>query len=135
MEQVLFNVTEVNEKINFDTIHINQNKKLITGYINVYRFIDKDTKQIVVYAPSFDVSGYGQTKEKATIMVKESLSALFISLLKMSPTQLNLELSKLGWKKNRLRNKDFSNPAVNIQGKLKDLNADKNQIERFALVA
>ena len=135
-EKVNFNLTKVQKKQDFDALHINQRKGHIHGYINVYKFLDKDTRQFVVYAPSLDTSGYGETEEKATFMIKESLTDIFMSFIKMPPDHLSAELLKFGWKKHSLRNKDFSNPSVGLdENKLEELNVDKNHIERFALVA
>jgi len=127
MEEIQFNIRQGPVQ-DFDTLHINR-------YINAYRFIDRDTKQFVIYLPSVEISGYGETSEKAGEMVKESLSDLFASFLKMSLSELDNELRRLGWKKDKFRNKEFSNPLINIQGKLKELNADNDNVERLALVA
>jgi len=100
------------EKKKDDALHINAKRDTVTGYVTVYKFNDKDTKQFVLYAPSFEISGYGKTHEKALIMLKEALYELFTSYLVMSPPQLQRELSKLGWKQNRFRHKDFSKVVV-----------------------
>lgn len=39
--------------------------KEIKLLISVYRFIDKDTRQNVLYAPSLELSAYGETEAKA----------------------------------------------------------------------
>ena len=122
-------------KKDHDSLHINSSKNRVTGFVTVYNFIDKDTKQSVLYAPSFDLSSYGDSNEKALIMLKASLADLFRNLLKMTKDELRSELTRLGWGKDKFRNKDFSNSSVGVDGNLENFNADENKVERFALVA
>jgi len=124
-----------------DTLHFtnkrvgNMRHKRFRGYINIMRFTDKDTKQIVLYAPALEISGYGETEQKAFSMIKESINSLFDMLSDLSHNDLCIELSKLGWKKNRLRNKDFSRAYVDEDGNLKNYNAVDDKVDRLALVA
>jgi hypothetical protein len=37
------------------------------------KYIDKDTRQYVIYIPSLEISGYGATEAKAMEMVEFSL--------------------------------------------------------------
>lgn len=130
-----------NRKGRSDSLHFtskrvgNQRLKRFTGYINIIRFTDKDTNQIVIYAPALELSGYGETEEKAFSMIKESFNDLFEMLSNLSLSDLNFELSKLGWKKDKYRNKDFSRAYVDEDGNLKNFNAVDNKVERLALVA
>lgn len=125
----------VKEQKKEDSLHINANRSRIRGYITVLKFIDKDTKQWVCFAPSFDLSSYGETQEKAITMLKGSLVELFKNFVEMPPNQLQAELHQMGWKKNRFRNKDFSRAFVDADGNLNNFNADEDKVERFALVA
>lgn len=118
-----------------DTLHIKAGKSRgsVSGYINIFRFQDKDTNQWVLFVPSLELSGYGENPEKAHSMLKEALDDLFRQLITMSPSELRSELSKLGWKKNFFRNKDFSRAYVTEDGELKNFNTEK--VEHLALVA
>lgn len=124
-----------------DTLHFsnkrvgNMRHKKFSGYINIMRFTDKDTRQIVLYAPALEISGYGETEQKAFSMIKESINSLFDMLSNLSHTDLGIELGKLGWKKNKLRNKDYSRAYVDEDGNLKNFNAVDNKVDRLALVA
>ena len=118
-----------------DSFHINKRKQEITGYVSVIRFIDKDTKQVVVYAPSYDLSSYGKTDEKAIEMLKHALAELYEQFFEMSDAQLAQELRRLGWKKDPFRNKDFSRLTVDENGNLENFNAEEDTVKRFALVA
>jgi hypothetical protein len=53
----------------------------------------------------------------------------------MKKEEIEQELKKYGWKKNKYRNKDFSAILVDINGKLKDMNAVENSVEQLALTA
>ena len=97
--------------------------------------MDKDTNQIVMYVPSFDLSSYGETKAKAAEMMKEQVKEVLLSLAELSPSKLQKQLSEWGWKKHKLRNKDFSKVSVDINGNLQNFNAVENSVERLALVA
>jgi hypothetical protein len=117
------------------TLHINKSKKKITGIFSTFRFIDRDTNQHVLYIPSFEISGYGDTYEKAEEMIKFSIDEFFHKLFEMPPNALQIELSKTGWKRDAFRSKDFSKAYVDLRGQLQNLNAVPNTIEQVSLVA
>ena len=123
------------EKRKEDSLHINYNKGKVTGYVTIFKFTDKDTLQSVLYAPSFNLSSYGKDHLRALEMMKESLHDLIDSYLQLSPSKLQQELRSLGWKRNRLRSKDFSRAEIDVEGNLRNFNAADNKVERFALVA
>ncbi len=118
-----------------DTLRITNKPKRFTGHLTLFKFIDKDTKQTVLYSPSFDISGYGETMEKAFEMLKFSLDDVFENLSILPIDKLRQELAKYGWKKDVLRNKEFSKTFVDIDGTLKNLNAVDDKVERLSLVA
>lgn len=120
-----------------DSIKIDFTKKSVIMRISFLRFTDNDTKQKVVYSPSLDLSGYGESQEKAFEMVKSSINSFLEWLMHLSKDQIQIELSKLGWKKNKFRSKEFSHVVVDGYGELQDLNAEDNKVERLtaALVA
>jgi hypothetical protein len=123
-----------------DTLHISSKRigkglrKRFSGYLTVNKFIDKDTKQFIFYAPSFEISGYGESEKRAFTMLKFCLDNLFDIFSNLPPEKLKLELNKLGWKKERLRNKDFSNASIDPNRNLKNYAAG-GKVERLALVA
>jgi hypothetical protein len=98
----------VREKISQETLHIK--KTIITGKVAIVRFVDKDTRSHVVYAPSLEISGYGDTPEMAAEMFSDSLNYFFAHLLKMKPAEVEQELRKYVGKKDPfLRVKDCGN--------------------------
>lgn len=82
--------------------------------------------------PALDISGYGETLEKAEEILKYTLQEFFIHLLKLTPSKLQIELAKLGWRRG-IFNKEYSKTYVDINGELKNLNAENDQVERIAL--
>lgn len=116
-----------------DQIHFKRDQ--ITGQINLHKFRDKDTEQYVYYSPSLELSGYGSTAELALEMIKFQISELFDYWSQLPLKERSIELQKLGWKKDWLRNKDFSKAFVDGNGILQNFNVIDNKVERVALVA
>ena len=125
-----FNISK--QRLSHEQIRIHFSKKIVRMTINLYRFTDKDTKQFVFYVPSLEVSGYGETAKKAMEMVHESLRDMCHFLVTLSPEEATVELRKYGWKKG-IFNKEYSRMCVDEKGKLKDLNADENSVEKMTL--
>jgi len=130
-----FIISKIPSENFIDTLRIDHNKRSVKAYISILSFIDKDTRQWVYYMPTLDVTGYGETEDKAAEMMKFSIGELFSHLLNLSNKHLQTELSKLGWKKNYFRNKEYAKSFVDINGELQNFNAVDNKVERLALVA
>lgn len=92
-------------------------KTHLKGVFKGFNFVDKETNMIVVFIPSLDISGYGDNIEEATYMVKESLDDYGKALLKLSLKEINQELIRLGWMKEKFRTKIF-HPNFNPEEKL-----------------
>jgi hypothetical protein len=101
---------------------VNSKKGKIDSHINVFRFKDKETKQYVYYAPSIEITGYGSSDKKAQKMFFLSLGDYCNFLFELSPKKREVELTKVGWKKNKVQNKEFSRAYVDLYGQLQDLN-------------
>ncbi len=115
-------------------LSINNIKGGVNGNVVVYKFIDKDTKQYVVYIPSLEISGYGEIESKAIEMLKFSLEDFSEYLSSLPENMINAELLKLGWKKTTFL-KEYSHDYELSKGKLNDINAENGIIERFTLRA
>lgn len=99
----------------------------------LFRFIDKDTKQFVCYMPSIELSGYGDSFEKAMQMIKDSIDAYFTFLAKMGNDERDKELASTGWKKVPFHNKEFSKAFIDLNGELQNLNAEENSVQQMIL--
>ncbi len=124
--------TFTNEITNTNQLTINQRIGHIHGVLAGVTFIDKDTKQYVAYIPALEVSGYGETHDKAQEMIKSLIDDLFMHFMKLSPNQLEAEMKLYGFTK-KIFNKQFSNPGVDIETSLKDFNIEENSIHRITL--
>ena len=109
--------------------------RTITAQLNMYRYRDKDTRQIVIYVPSLELTGYGADEEKAMEMIKFSMGDYFAFLFTLSAKKLQAELFDFKWKKNTLKNKEFSSAYIDGTGKLKNLNAVGDKVEHLSIVA
>jgi hypothetical protein len=125
---------KVTKPVKQEKLRIDLRKHKITTQVNGYRFIDKDTKQAVTYLPAFELSGYGETFEKADEILRFSLKEYFDYLVKLPSGEIQIELAKLGWKKG-LFNKEYSKTYVDENGVLQNLNAENDHVERIALTA
>ena len=114
-----------------DKLHISKNRGRVG--LCVYNFVDKDTKQFVAFAPAFDISGYGETEDKAIEMMKFAIGKYLEYLIDLSTKDRDSELLALGWKKDKLKNKDFSKAYVDINGELKNFNAVEGSVKRQIL--
>ncbi|MCX6187078.1 MAG: hypothetical protein NTU43_08795 [Bacteroidetes bacterium] len=110
-------------------IRINRTKKKINGFVECLNYRDKDTRQIIIYLPSFQLTGYGETKEKAFEMLKFSLDDYFSYLIDLPTKKLEAELVNLGWIHNLNKNKEYSKVFVDVKGELKNYNAVGDAVE------
>lgn len=108
------------EKIQIDFRH-----KSVQMVINVADFVDHG--HVVVYAPSLNISAYGETKDEAIKMLfEEVLVDYFHNLFQLTESELTKELAKYNWKRSKLLRKRFSNTAyVDSAGILKNFNLPK----------
>lgn len=113
-----------------ETLHINKNSKRIKAIVKRIQYRDKDTRQIVIYIPTLEISGYGATEKKAIDMVKFSMDEYFTSLVDLSAKDMEKELAKHGWQhKNRYSNKEYSKAYIDADGKLQNFNAVADKVE------
>lgn len=113
-----------------NSLHINKNSGRIKAVLNTVKYRDKDTRQIVIYIPALEISGYGATEEKALEMVKFSMDEYFTSLVRSSAKEMERELAKYGWQhKNKFSNKEYSKAYIDADGKLQNFNAVGDEVE------
>lgn len=131
----LLKVTPSAGNITIEKLRISRHKRRANATLNVVQFVDKDTKQVVCFVPSVDVSAYGETEHKARRMLDETMSEFFKYLFDLSTEELNAELFRLGWSKPKYFNKEFSKAYVDNNGDLQGFNADENSIKTLTLTA
>ncbi|MDI9320365.1 MAG: hypothetical protein QM530_07825 [Phycisphaerales bacterium] len=126
-----FSSSDKNRGLKKETLTVNLHKKRINGEVTSLNFVDKDTKQHVIYIPSLEISGYGETIEKAKKIVEFSINDFFTSLLKLSLIDVRQELKKLGWER-AMFNKEFSHAYIDANGELNGFEAE-GEIEKKVL--
>lgn len=118
-----------------DTLRVNHKAGKINGRLGLFKYRDKDTRQLVLYIPSLEITSYGADDKKALEMLKFSVNDYFDLLFSMPAKKRELELSNLGWKHSPLKNKEFSKAYVDLSGKLKNLNAVADEVEALTVEA
>lgn len=116
-----------------ETLRINRSAKNIKGRLAAFSWIDADTNQHVVYIPSLEITGYGENRNKAVEMLDFSVKEYLTSLIRLPKGQLEEELFKLNFKKNKFFNKEFSKAYVDLAGELQNFNAVDNKVEKLTL--
>ena len=86
-----------------ESLHINRNTGKIAFRLVNYKYRDKDTRQMVIYFPSLELSGYGESEEKAEEMALFSIDEYFKYLIKLAPGTMDKELSVVGWKQRNIK--------------------------------
>jgi hypothetical protein len=117
------------------TLRVNLTKHKISFAGILFKYRDKDTRQIVVFIPSLDITGYGATDKKALVMLNFLMNDYLQWLGKLSPKQIEAELTGLGWKHVKFKNKEYSQSYVDQEGELHTFNAVGNEVEKLTVVA
>ena len=119
-----------------EKLHIDRSKRKIKYHLQGVGFQDSDTLQYVAYIPALEISGYGETKQKAEDMASFSLQQIFDQFLTMSHVELSASLRELGWDESKYFEKYFSKTYLDDEGILKNLNLQGGiKIERFSVAA
>ncbi len=118
-----------------DTLRIDQGKGRVTANLRFIQFRDKDTRQIIIYIPTLEITAYGSTEQKAQEMLNLTVEEYFHSLMSMSRIKLTAELAKFGWKHDKIRGKEYSKCFVDANGILQEFNAVEDDVKEgvFAL--
>ena len=114
-------------------LHINPSSKRIKSCTKMLVYTDKDTKQKVLYVPSLEITSYGETKKKALEMLKFSINEFCDYLMSLPIKKMEAELTKLGWKHDKFKNKEYSKAFVDFKGNLKEFNAIDDLVEEEVL--
>ncbi|MFN8714736.1 MAG: hypothetical protein ACK5Z2_17950 [Bacteroidota bacterium] len=118
-----------------DMIRIDVSKGRIEFWLTIVSYRDQDTRQMVVYSPSLELSGYGETTEKAKAMLQFSVNEFGIFLLSLTSKKMETELNALGWSHDKLKNKVYSTFLNDLDSKLQDLNTVGDSVELMKMTA
>lgn len=129
----IVNMTVSDKQLPEDKLRINLNKQNIKLGARLFKYRDKDTRQIILVVPSLQITGYGATEEKAIEMLNFSLNDYFAYLTSLSIGGVDEELVRLGWKHVPYAHKQFSQLFVSSDGELEKFNAVADEVEHLSL--
>lgn len=133
MTNRIFSKISLGETPKQDKLHIDFTHRRVKGNLTCVQFTDADTNMIVVYLPSLELSGYGDTAAEAHELLKDSLDEWFIHLLTKTREEVKKELNKFGWTQDQFRSKDFSKAYVDGAGVLQNMNPVEGSIKHMAI--
>lgn len=117
-----FNFEDINETIRIKKGNVSIKIITSTGLENdVY----------VVLSPSILVSGYGATEDEAKESFLHNLKVFVDDILELSQNDRDNYLLSLGFKQERLKNKNFSRAYVDSNGALQNLNIENQKTSFF----
>lgn len=110
-----------------DTVRIKNNML----YLSVNVFSGKQGDYHILYCPSLNISGYGNTEKEAEDFLHVEMETFSEDVLGMSSEEKENFLLSLGFKREKFRKKNFSKAYVDQDGKLCDF--DEGTLERRIL--
>lgn len=131
-----FSRTNLDKPVPEESMRLNlgRDRGYISGTLNSIQYKDRDTKQFVIYIPTLELSGYGETIEKAKEMIDFVVQDYFQYLKSLGSEKAQAELSLLGFKQGIFK-KQFSKRYIDDEAKFQHLNAENDQVERLLLTA
>ncbi len=105
-----------------ETIRIHKN--IVT--MKVVVIMGKDGDYFVALAPSVNVSGYGKTKEEARQSFGENAETFLLDIMSLDKLQRDKELSKMGFRKEVFKNKNYSKVYIDENGELQNFEGGIN---------
>lgn len=112
---------EILEPKKGQTEFIRINGTLITLGLSIFN--GKTGDCFGVYAPSIEVSGYGDTREEAMESFKLSLDLFCEDVLQLKRGHQEIELARLGWLQEKFKKKNFSKAYIDSDGALQNFDA------------
>lgn len=95
----------------------------------------KEFDSFVLFAPTLNLSGYGNTKAEAEEMLKESFLDFGKHFMSLSSTEKDTYLFKYGFSKEKFKTKNFSKAYIDVDGELQNLDLEDKTCELTNLVA
>jgi hypothetical protein len=129
----IINAVVSNKPLSEESLRVNLNKQRIKLGARLLKYRDRDTRQIIFFIPSLQITGYGATEEKAKEMLDFSIDEYFLYLVSLSQKKLDEELMRLGWNHVAYANKEFSKVFVSSDGELENFNAVADDIEHLTV--
>jgi hypothetical protein len=117
-----------------DNLRVNLNKGQIKFKARLLKYRDKDTRQIIYFIPSLQITSYGSDESKAKEMLDFSVDEYFEYIMGLKKADLDKELKSLGWRMVPYAKKQFSAEMfVTSEGELEHYNAVADEVEHLTL--
>ena len=103
-------ITDISNKTNLmkvEILKINKKKQTIFFKLQIHSF--KEGAFEIVYIPSLEISGYGETKAEAMELMKTSLFIFGENILKSVNHKITEDLKELGWEQHSYFKKQLNN--------------------------
>lgn len=114
-----------------ETIRLKKNK--LSAHLLVVS--GKEYDSYVLYAPTLNLSGYGNTKKEAHDMLKESFEDFAAYFMGLTFSEKELYLTSHGFSKEKFKTKNFSKAYIDEEGELQNLSLEDKKCEITNLVA
>lgn len=114
-----------------ETIRIKQDK--LSAHLLVIS--GKEYNSYVLYAPTLNLSGYGNTKDEANDMLKESFEDFAKHFLSLTSSEKENHLFSYGFSKEKFKTKNFSKAYIDTDGELQNLTLEDKTCQLTNLVA
>ena len=101
------------------SMNVDVRKGHIKAEMAVLSFLDNG--HFISYLPALDLSGYGDSKKESFQMLNELLESVFTTYLSLTERQLQRELLKFGWQKDRYKRRKYIGAFVDERGILNNL--------------
>lgn len=113
------------EQPDLEIVRIKGNKVQLGLYVKCLM----DGDNYLMYSPTLEISGYGDTEKEAEESFKHICKETFREILELPKKDIDSYLSSFGFKKQKFKNKNFSKAFVDDDGVLRDLNIDLNTVK------
>lgn len=124
----LSETTSINES---EFFRVNKNSFLF----RIKVFLGKEGDSCLMYSPSLNLSGYGDTFQEAEKSLFLSVDLFCESLSKVNSKQRDHLLKNLGWAKAELKNKNYSKSYIDEDGVLQNFDDGTVTSKYFETVA
>lgn len=113
-------------------LKINFRKKMVEGNVFAHSFENEGKR--IIYVPSLNISGYGNTEEEAREMVNISITDFLDTLFSVREAKALDEIKFLGWTKDKFFPKRYYPPFVDRDGILREFDlSEGTKIETMSM--
>lgn len=107
-----------------ETQYIRISKGTIELRVRLFNW--KNDGSFIAYLPAINVMGYGDTLEEAKETLKIIIDDFCESIMSLSAKERDKALFELGWHKEKLKRKNYSQAHVDKEGMLRDFEIEKD---------